>query len=58
MADTWSTLPDELQVQILEHCDSSTLAALCQTYHEMLHKARLVIWTNIDFGGPWDYRTP
>lgn len=50
MAD-FSTLPDELQVAILERCHQSALAAVCCTSRAMDCKARPILWRDIAFEG-------
>ncbi|KAF2815554.1 uncharacterized protein BDZ99DRAFT_338759, partial [Mytilinidion resinicola] len=43
------SIPDELQLQILELCDMTTLAAICRTNKEWYAKASPIIWSDIDF---------
>ena len=45
----FQSLPDELEVRILEHCDLDTLFNMCLVSSETFDKARPVLWETIDF---------
>lgn len=42
------SLPEEMQVAVLEHCSDRTLARLCRTSRSMYDKALPVLWRDID----------
>lgn len=52
------SLPEELQLGILEQCDSDTLAAICRTSRANYARALPLLWSDIDFRWTDDHEGP